>query len=86
MYQPSTVWVDNEGRLEAILWIKTLVPGGARGMALKSKLSFMAAWAEMIRFVREARSRLRLRTAWGMRRSHSWDGKLGSQEASTAQR
>ena len=82
MYQPSTAWVDNEGRLEASSWIKTLVPGGERGVALKSKLPFMAAWAEIIGFVREERRRLRVRTSWGMRRYHSWDGKLGSQEAS----
>ena len=86
MYQPLTAWVENEVRLEAALWSKTLVPGGARGVALKSKLPFMAAWAERLGFVREERSRLRVRTDWGMRRSHSWDVKLGSQEASPAQR
>ena len=43
MYQPLTAWVENEGRLEAALWIKTLVPGGVRGVALNSKLPFMAA-------------------------------------------
>ena len=86
MYQPLTAWVENVGRLEASSWIKTLVPGGARGMVLKSKLPFMAAWAEKLGFVQEERIRLRLRTAWGMRRSHYWDGKLGSQEASPAQR
>ena len=86
MYQLSTPWVENEGRLEAASWNKTLVPGGARGMALKSKLPFMAAWAERIGFVQEERSRLRMSIYWETRRYHSWDGKLGSQEASTAQR
>ena len=86
MCQPSTLWVENEGWLEAASWIKTMVPGGARGVALKSKLLFMAEWAERLGFVREERSRLRVMTAWGMIRSHSWDGKLGSQEASTEQR
>ena len=46
----------------------------------------MAAWAEKLGFVREDQIRLRVRTAWGMRRSHSWEGKLGSQEASPAQK
>ena len=86
MYQPSTSWVENEGRLEAASWIKTLVPGGARGVALKSKLPFMAVWAEMIGLVQEERKRLRVRNAWVMRRPHSWDGNLGSQEASPAHR
>ena len=45
----------------------------------------MAEWAERLGFVREDRSRLRLITAWGMRRSHYWEGKLGLQEASPAQ-
>ena len=43
MYQPSTDWFENEGRLEAASWIKTLVPGGVRGVALKSKLPLMGA-------------------------------------------
>ena len=63
MYQPSIAWVENEGLLEAALWNKTLVPGGARGMALKSKFLFMAAWTERIGFVRDERRRLRVRTA-----------------------
>ena len=53
MYQPLTACVENEGRLEAASWTKTFVPGGARGVALKSKLPFMAAWAERLGFVRE---------------------------------
>ena len=85
MYQPSTACVENEGQLEASSWTKTLVLGGARGVALESKLLLMAAWAEMIEFVREEQRSLRVRTAWGMRRYHYWDRKLGSQEASTAQ-
>ena len=62
MYQPSTDWFENEGRLEAASWIKTLVPGGARGVALKSNWPFMAVWAESLGFVREERSRLIART------------------------
>ena len=86
MYQPSTSYVENEGWLEAASRNKTLVPGGARGVALKSKLPFMAAWAEILGSVREEQSRLKVRTDWGMRRYHYWDGKLGSKEASPAQR
>ena len=51
MYQPSTAWIENEVRLEAASWIKTLVPGGARDVALKSKFLFMAGWGERLGFV-----------------------------------
>ena len=63
MYQPSTACVENEGRLKAASWTKHLVPGGAKGIALKSKLLFIAAWAEILGFVQEEQSRLRVRTA-----------------------
>ena len=86
MYEPSTAWVENKGRLEAASWTKTLVTGGERGVALKSKFPFMVEWAERLGFMLEERSILRMRTAWGMRRSNSWDGKLGSQEASPVHR
>ena len=53
MYQPSTMWVEKEVRLEAASWTKTLVPGGARSVALKSKLPLMAVWTERLGFVQE---------------------------------
>ena len=62
MYQPLIACVENEGWLEAALWTKTLVPGGAWGVALRSKFAFMAAWAERLGFVQEERSRLIART------------------------
>ena len=86
MYHPSTLFVEKEGRVEEYSWNKTLVPGGAKGVALKLKFTLMAAWAERIGFVREERRRLIVITAWGMRRSHSRKGKLGLQEASLMQR
>ena len=77
MYHLSTACVDKEGRLEDYLWTKTLVPGGARGVVLKSKFPLMAAWSERLGFVQEDWIRLRLMKAWGMRGSHSWEVKLG---------
>ena len=77
--------MEKEGWVEDDSWTKTLVLVGARGGVLKSKFLFMAVWSERLRFVQEDRSRLRVITAWGMRRSHYWEGKLGSQEASPAQ-
>ena len=85
MYQPSTSCVENDVWLEAASWTKTLVPVGARGVALNSKFPLMAALAERLGFVREERSRLRVITAWGMRRSRSWEVKSGLQEVSLAQ-
>ena len=52
MYQPLTACVENEGRLEAASWTKTLVPGGTREVALKSKLPLMNVWVERLGFVR----------------------------------
>ena len=86
MYQPLTASVENEGQLKAALWTKTLVPGGARGVALKMKFPLMAAWAEMFGFVREERISLRVITDWVLRQSHSLEGNFGSKEASLAQK
>ena len=49
------------------------------GVALKSKFLVMAAWVKRLGFVQEGHSRLRVITDWGMKQSHSWEGKLGSQ-------
>ena len=68
MYQLLTACVDNEGQLEAALWTNTLVPGRARGVALKSKLPLMAAWEKRLGFVQEDQIWLRVSTAWGTRR------------------
>ena len=67
MHQPSTACVEKEDRLEDASWTKTLVPGGARGVVLKSKFLLMAKWAERIGFVREYRRILRVIMAWGVR-------------------
>ena len=67
MYHPSAACVEKEGRVEDNLWTKTLVPGGARGVALKSKFLLMDAWSERLGVLREDRSRLIVITAWGMR-------------------
>ena len=53
MYHPSTECVEKEGQVEDDLWTKTLVPGAARGISLKSNFLLMAAWSEMLRVVQE---------------------------------
>ena len=77
MYEPLTACVEKEGQVEENSWTKTLVPGGARGVVLKLKFPLMAVWAERLGFVWEDWSRLRVITAWGVRRSHYWERKLG---------
>ena len=42
MYHPLTACVEKEGWVEEYPWTKNLVPGGARGVALKSKLPLTA--------------------------------------------
>ena len=86
MYKTSPACGEKEGQGDNDSWTKTLLPGGARGVALKSKFLLMAAWEESLGFVRDDRIRLIVITAWGIRQSHSWEGKLGSQEASPAQK
>ena len=54
--------MEKEVQVEEDSRTKTLVPGGARGVALKSKFPLMAAWVERLGFVREDRSRLRVIT------------------------
>ena len=67
MYHPLTVCVEKEGWVKDYLWTNTLVPGGARGVAIKSKFLLMDAWSERHGLVWEYLSRLRVITAWGMR-------------------
>ena len=57
--------MEKYGRVEDNYWANTLVPGGARGVALKLKLLFMTSWTERLGFVQEDWSRLRVITAWG---------------------
>ena len=45
MCHPSTACVEKEGQVEDDSWTKTLVPGEARGVALKSKFLLMSKWA-----------------------------------------
>ena len=54
------------------------MPGGASGVALKSKFPKMAAWAEREGLRLEDLTRLRVRTAWGRSLSYSAIGNFGS--------
>ena len=48
MYQPSTPCGAKEARCLVVLWTRTRVPGGARGVRLKLKLLKVAAYAERL--------------------------------------
>ena len=55
-----------------------LVPGGANGVALKSKLPNVAAYADKDGLRRDDRSKLRVMVACGINLSHSFAGKFVS--------
>jgi len=78
MYQPTLPCSPKGGRDSEGEWATILVPGGARGVRLKSKLPNREAWADRDGWMREDRSRLRVSVACGRRRSHSARGNLES--------
>ena len=59
-------------------WIGNIVPGGAGGVALKSRLQWIYAWADSLGFTIELRKGFRVMAAYGMRQSHSDARNLGS--------
>jgi hypothetical protein len=58
------------------------VPGGAKGVLLKSKCPFNWAYADMRGLIRDFRRRLRVIVACGNSLSQSFSGKFGSTEQS----
>ena len=58
--------------------MRTLVPGGARGVVLKLKGPFNWVLADKSGLMREGRRILRVNVAWGMLRSQRCKGKLES--------
>ena len=74
MYQPSIVCEPKVLLLLGLVWINTLVPGGARGVELKSKFSNIPTYADNDGFLLKDRSRLRVSEVWGNRCSHSLIG------------
>lgn len=60
------------------------MPGGANGVAVKSKLPNRKVWADNFGLTRDARSRLIVMFACSSKRSHSDNGKSGSAVARPA--
>eukprot|EP00978_Attheya_sp_CCMP212_P029679 scaffold106180_cov36-Attheya_sp.AAC.1 len=57
---------------------RTFVPGGAKGVRLKSNAPCICAWADNLGLRWDPRIKFKEIRAWGMRRSHKCNGKLGS--------
>ena len=79
MYQPSVPCPAQVFLLVDFSWTTTCVPGGAIGVALKSKFPSSAAYADSDGFRRADRSRLIVILHFGSNLSHSLEGNLGSQ-------
>ena len=78
MYQPLTPCDAKEARCSVVLWTRTRVPGGARGVWLKLKLPKVAAYAERLGWIREECRRFKVMSHCGNSLSHFWIGKIGS--------
>ena len=86
MYQPSTPCGTKEARRLVVLWTRTRLPGGARGVRLKLKLPKVAAYAERMGLRREDCRRFNVMPHCGNNLSHSWIGKFGSSVAIPARK
>ena len=79
MYQAPTPCIPQDFRLFGFRCIVVLVPGGASGVALKSKLPYVAAYADKDGFRLDDLSKLIVMFALGISLSHSSAGKFVSQ-------
>ena len=71
MYQPSTLCGVKEARCSVVSWMRTRVPGGARGVRLKLKFPKVAAYAERLGLQRKERRRFKVMSHCGNHLSHS---------------
>ena len=76
MYQPGVPCGAHEVRLAGFACEMILVPGGAIGVLLKSKLPWSWLQAERFGLMREVRSKLSVMTAWGRSLSQRYSGKF----------
>ena len=86
MYQPSNLCGAKEARCLVVLWTRTPVPSGARGVWLKLKLPKIDAYAERLGWRREDFRRFSVMSHCGNSLSHSWIGKFGSSVAIPAKK
>jgi hypothetical protein len=69
VYQPSVAWGDQVVRWDGLSWTRTRMPGGARGVRLKSKIPLSCAQEESLGLRREPRRRFKVMRACGRMRS-----------------
>ena len=84
MYQPSSTFGAHYARSFGMLCITTLLPGGDKGVQLKSNYLKMWVTAKMWGRVLDCLSRFRLIVAWCKSLSHNWIWKSVSTLHSTA--
>ena len=78
MYHAGVPWPAHVFLFDDFSWTSTLVPGGAIGVVLKSKLPNNAAYADNDWFRRAERSKFNVILHCGRSRSHSREGNCGS--------
>ena len=76
MYQASVPRVAHDAQLSGFSWMRHLVPKGARGVELKSKEPFNAAYADSLGLYQHGRRRFRVVSHCGRSLSHSLAGKF----------
>ena len=79
MYQASTPCTPQDFRLVGFRCVIIHVTGGSSGVALKSKLPYIAAYADKDGFRLDDLSKLIMMFAWGISLSYSLAGKFVSQ-------
>ena len=76
MYHASVLLLAHEPLDSGALYMTALHPGGARGNRFQSYGPWMASYADIDGSTCEGRNRFNVVLTWGVRRSHSWRGKL----------
>ena len=71
MYQPSTPCGAKEARCSVVSWMRTRVPGGARGVWLNLKFPKLAAYAERLGWRCEDCRRFNVMSHFGNNLYHS---------------
>ena len=62
------------------------MPGGAKGVLVKSRSPLICAYVDNDGLIRDPRRRLRVIVAWGLSKSHKSRGKAGFVEARPARK
>ena len=71
MYQPLAPCGAKEARCLVVSWMRTRVPGGARGVWLKLNFPRVATYAEILGWRREERRRFKVMSHCGNNMYHS---------------